>query len=112
VVDRHLRHDLPHTHAGECVEVLDAESLQEAVTMASGLAFWPKLARSTPGLGRAAGAIVAVATPWVGLWLLGWGALTLLCGMGQLALIAAGRLAAGLLAGVGWTASRLAALGR
>jgi hypothetical protein len=80
---------------------IHAEDLAPMVTEASGLAFWGKLARSVPGLGKAGRTILWLATPGIAFWLLFWGLVTALCGLGELILLGLGKLAAGIAARLG-----------
>jgi hypothetical protein len=79
---------------------------------ASGLRFWGKLARSTPGVGRLLHSearrlwlVVPLAFPLVMLWLLLWSAATALTWLARLLVEMAGGVAAGVL----WTAGSVLA---
>lgn len=97
-----------HAHpAGEEGGIEPAE-LAPLVTEASGLAFWGKLARSVPGLARAGRPVLWLAAPGIAFWLLFWGAVTALCGLGELLLVGVGKPASGILMVLGGGGRRAA----
>jgi hypothetical protein len=82
---------------------------ERLATPASGLRFWGKLARSTPGVGRflKPGAsrlwlVVPLAFPLVILWLFLWSGAATLAWLARLLVETAGALAAGVLWGIGF----------
>lgn len=82
---------------------------ERLATAASGLRFWGKLARSTPGVGRflypgasRLGWIVPLAFPLVTLWLLLWSGAASLAWLARVLVEAAGAAGAGALWGIGF----------